>query len=42
VLRRYLPAAGSAIIFNIGASSGGTDIIAMILSKYTSLEIARR
>ena len=34
-----LPAAGSAIIFNIGASSGGTDIIAMILSKYTSLEI---
>ena len=36
-----LPAAGSAIIFNIGASSGGTDIIAMILSKYTSLEIGK-
>lgn len=36
-----LPAAGSAIIFNIGASSGGTDILAMILSKYTSLEIGK-
>ncbi len=36
-----LPAAGSAIVFNIGASTGGTDIIAMILSKYTSLEIGK-
>lgn len=36
-----LPAAGSAIIFNIGSSSGGTDIIAMILAKYTSLEIGK-
>lgn len=35
------PAVGSAIIFNIGASSGGTDIIAMILSKHTSLEIGK-
>ena len=34
-----LPAAGSAIIFNIGASSGGTDIIAMILKKYSSMNI---
>ena len=34
-----LPAVGSAILFNIGASSGGTDIIAMILKKYTSLNI---
>ena len=25
-----LPALGSAILFNIGSSSGGTDIIAMI------------
>ena len=32
-----LPAVGTAILFNIGASSGGTDIIAMILKKYTSL-----
>ncbi len=29
-----LPAVGSAILFNIGASSGGTDIIAMLLKKY--------
>ena len=31
-----LPALGSAILFNIGSSSGGTDIIAMILKKYSS------
>lgn len=37
----FLPAIGSAIVFNIGASTGGTDIVAMILSKYTSLEIGR-
>ena len=36
-----LPAAGSALIFNIGASSGGTDIVAMILAKHTSLEIGK-
>ena len=35
----FLPAVGSAILFNIGASSGGTDIIAMILKKYTSFNI---
>ncbi len=29
-----LPAFGTAILFNIDASSGGTDIIAMILKKY--------
>lgn len=34
-----LPAVGSAILFNLGASSGGTDIIAMLLKKYTSLNI---
>lgn len=34
-----LPAVGSAILFNQGASSGGTDIVAMILRKYTSLNI---
>ncbi len=34
-----LPSLGSAILFNMGASSGGTDIIAMILRKYTSLNI---
>jgi uncharacterized membrane-anchored protein YitT (DUF2179 family) len=34
-----LPALSSAILFNIGASSGGTDIMAMILRKYTSFNI---
>ncbi len=34
-----LPALGSAILFNLDASSGGTDIIAMILKKYSSLNI---
>ena len=36
-----LPALGSAILFNIGASSGGTDIAAMILKKYTGLDVGR-
>lgn len=35
----FCPAVGSAILFNIGASSGGTDIIAMILKKHTSMNI---
>lgn len=35
----FLPAVGSAVLFNIGASSGGTDIIAMILKKHSSLNI---
>ena len=35
----FLPAVGSAILFNIGASSGGTDIIAMILKAHSSLNI---
>lgn len=34
-----LPAVSSAILFNIGASGGGTDIIAMILQKHTSISI---
>ena len=32
-----LPAVGSALLFNYNASSGGTDIIAMILKKYTTI-----
>ena len=36
-----LPALGSAILFNIGSSSGGTDIIAMILKKYSSFDIGK-
>ena len=35
----FLPAIGSAILFNIGASSGGTDIIAMILKAHSSMNI---
>ena len=35
----FLPAVGSALLFQVGASSGGTDILAMILKKYTSLNI---
>lgn len=31
--------AGGAIIFNCGASSGGTDIIALILKKFTRLNV---
>lgn len=34
-----LPALSSAILFNIGASGGGTDIVAMILKKYTHINI---
>ncbi len=34
-----LPAFSSAILFNMEASSGGTDVIAMILKKYTSVNI---
>jgi len=33
-----LPAVGSALLFNNNASSGGTDIVAMILKKYTGME----
>jgi uncharacterized membrane-anchored protein YitT (DUF2179 family) len=36
-----LPSIGSAILFNIGASSGGTDVIAMLLKKYTNTNIGR-
>jgi uncharacterized membrane-anchored protein YitT (DUF2179 family) len=36
-----LPAIGSGILFNVGASTGGTDIVAMILKKYTSLDIGK-
>ncbi len=33
------PALGSAVLFNLDGSTGGTDILAMILKKYTSLDI---
>ena len=34
-----LPAVGSAILFHLDASSGGTDIVAMVVRKYTSINI---
>ncbi len=36
-----LPAVGSAILFNLDTSSGGTDIAAMVMRKYTSLDIGK-
>lgn len=33
-----LPAIGSGILFNLGASTGGTDIAALILKKYTAMD----
>lgn len=35
VLAVSIPSVATGILFNIGASSGGTDILAMILKKYT-------
>lgn len=37
----FLPAVGSALLFNRDASTGGTDIVAMILSKYTQINIGK-
>lgn len=34
-----IPAFSAAMLFNIGASGGGTDIVAMILKKHTSFNI---
>lgn len=36
-----LPAVGSAIVFNRNASTGGTDIVAKILSKYSKINIGK-
>lgn len=36
-----LPSVGSAILFNLNASTGGTEIVAMILKKYTGLDVGR-
>lgn len=38
VFAMLLTAAGSAILFNCRASSGGTDIIALIIKKYTGIK----
>jgi uncharacterized membrane-anchored protein YitT (DUF2179 family) len=36
-----LPSIGAALLFNIGASTGGTDIIALMLKKYSNINIGR-
>lgn len=41
VYAMLLTGVGSAIIFNCGASSGGTDIVALILKKYTKLDTGK-
>lgn len=41
VYAMLLTSIGSAMIFNSGASSGGTDIMALILKKFTSLDVGK-
>ena len=41
VMGTVISGAGMGIIFNQGASSGGTDIIAKIINKYTHLDIGK-
>ncbi len=41
VYAMMLTAIGSAIIFYCQASSGGTDIVALILKKYSSLDVGK-
>ena len=36
-----LPGLGSALLFQVDATSGGTDIVAMIMRRYTTLDIGR-
>lgn len=35
----FIPAVGSALMFNLGASGGGTDILAMIMKKYWGMDV---
>lgn len=39
IFATMLPAIGSAILFNMQASSGGTDVIAMMLKKFSNVNI---
>lgn len=41
VYAMLLTSIGSALIFHAGASSGGTDITALILKKYTSIDVGK-
>ena len=41
VYAMLLTSIGSAMIFNSDASSGGTDVAALILKKFTSLDVGK-
>ena len=41
VLAMLLTGGGGAILFNCGGSSGGTDIIALIVKKYTKVNVGK-
>ncbi len=41
ILSILLPAVGSAIAFNLNASTGGTDIVAKVLNKMTAIDIGK-
>jgi uncharacterized membrane-anchored protein YitT (DUF2179 family) len=41
IIGQCIAAIGMAIVFNQKASTGGTDIIAMILNKYFNIEVGR-
>jgi Uncharacterized conserved protein len=41
IMAILLPAVGSAIAFNLNASTGGTDIVAKVLNKLTNIDIGK-
>ena len=41
VYAMLLTSIGSAMMFNVGASSGGTDIVALILKKYLKMDVGK-
>ncbi|WP_101846165.1 YitT family protein [Halobacillus sp. Marseille-P3879] len=41
IIGQIIAASGMAIVFHQGASTGGTDVIAMILNKYFSIEVGK-
>lgn len=41
IIGQIIAATGMAIVFHQGASTGGTDILAMIMNKYFSIEVGK-
>ncbi|MCA0971906.1 YitT family protein [Halobacillus litoralis] len=41
IIGQIIAASGMALVFHQGASTGGTDILAMILNKYFSIEVGK-